>query len=119
MTDSTNFRQRLDAALRTLDVKQVQSFLITQNQWSEDVPEDAEFAMWIMVAGRPTLRDLHERARDWLMTHGHQEEAEALLGRGGKSGGKSPQQRTQGKAGQRPSTGQKDKLRPKRSDGMR
>ena len=35
MTDYANFRQRLDAVLRTLDVKQVSKFLIAENQWDE------------------------------------------------------------------------------------
>lgn len=33
MTDYANFRQRLDAVLRTLDVKQVRDFLIAEGQW--------------------------------------------------------------------------------------
>jgi hypothetical protein len=46
MTDYANFRQRLDAVLRTLDVKQVSKFLIAENQWDEGAPPDPEFAMW-------------------------------------------------------------------------
>lgn len=81
MTEPVPFRQRLDAVLRTLDIQQVQNFLIAENQWSPDTPENPEFAMWLMVAGSPTLKDLHARAREWLVTHGHQEEANAILGR--------------------------------------
>jgi hypothetical protein len=81
MTEPVSFRQRLDAVLRTLDVKQVQNFLIAENQWSADTPENPELAMWLMVAGSPTLKDLHARAREWLVAHGHQEEANAILGR--------------------------------------
>ncbi len=92
MTEHVSFRQRLDAVLRTLDVKQVQDFLIAEKQWSVDTPENPEFAMWLMVAGSPTLKDLHGRAREWLVAHGHQEEADAILGRGQK---------------QRPSSGKK------------
>ena len=47
MTDYASFRQRLDAVLRTLDVKQVQDFLIAQGQWKPGEPADAEFAMWM------------------------------------------------------------------------
>jgi len=93
MVDHISFRQRLDAALRTLDVKQVQNFLIAEDQWSTDTPENPEFAMWLMIAGSSTLKDLHGRAREWLVAHGHQEEADAILGKGQKqhaSSGKKP-----------------------------
>jgi len=33
MTEYASFRQRLDSVLRTLDVKQVQGFLIAEHQW--------------------------------------------------------------------------------------
>ncbi len=91
MAEYANFRQRLDAVLRTRDVEQVRTFLITEDQWSDDVPADPEFAMWMMVAGSPTLKDLHGAARLWLVEHGHAEEADALLSRsqGGPRSGKS------------------------------
>ncbi len=79
MTEYVNFRQRLDAVLRTLDIKQVSDFLIAEKQWSPGSPADPEFAMWIMVAGSPTLRDLHERAYEWLISHGHEEDAKRFL----------------------------------------
>jgi hypothetical protein len=79
MTDYANFRQRLDAVLRTLDVKQVRAFLIAEGQWSPGQPVDAEFAMWMMIAGSATLRDLHGRAREWLISHGHEADANAVL----------------------------------------
>jgi len=101
MADYSNFRQRLDTVLRTLDVKQVSEFLIAENQWSEGTPADPEYAMWMMIAGTPTLSDLHERARQWLVSHGHEVEANAVLGRG-------KQQAKTGKQGQRPAAkGQK------------
>src|SRR6266567_6499523 len=81
MTNYANFRQRLDTVLRTLDVKQVRAFLIAEGQWSPGQPIDAEFAMWMMIAGSATLQDLHGRAREWLVSHGHEAEAEAVLGR--------------------------------------
>ena len=49
MTDYTNFRQRLDAVLRTLDVKQVQDFLVAEGQWQPGAPADPEFAMWMVA----------------------------------------------------------------------
>lgn len=113
MPDSGNFRQKLDAVLRTCDVKQVRTFLIALDQWSEEVPADPERAMWMMVAGTPTLRDLHERARTWLEGHGYGEDALAILGKsnkqksgagGGKPGeqhGQKRQRRPDGQRGQR------------------
>jgi alkanesulfonate monooxygenase SsuD/methylene tetrahydromethanopterin reductase-like flavin-dependent oxidoreductase (luciferase family) len=94
MTNYANFRQRLDAVLRTLDVKQVSDFLIAEKQWQPGQPADPEFAMWMMVAGSPTLQDLHQRAREWLVTHGHEEDAKTFLTRdkqqGAKQGGRNP-----------------------------
>ncbi len=92
MADYANFRQRLDAVLRTRDVEQVSTFLIAEKQWSPGQPADPNFAMWMMIAGSPTLRDLHEQARTWLMTHGHEEDANAFLTRD-----KQPQGSKQGK----------------------
>jgi hypothetical protein len=88
MADYTNFRQRLDAVLRTLDVKQVQEFLIAEKQWQPGQPADPEFAMWMMIAGSPTLPDLHEQARQWLVSRGHADEADAVLKRGKSTGHK-------------------------------
>ena len=87
MADYANFRQRLDTVLRTLDVKQVPDFLIAEHQWQAGQPADPEFAMWMMIAGTPTLHDLHEQARAWLMTHGHEEDANAFLTRDKQSQG--------------------------------
>jgi len=93
MTGYSNFRQRLDAVLRTLDMRQVREFLIAEKQWQPGQPADPEFAMWMMIAGSPTLRDLHDRARQWLVSHGHEEEANAVLRKGkGSSQGKKKSQ---------------------------
>jgi|SRR5579884_468352 len=91
MTEYTNFRQQLDAILRTRDVKQVQDFLIDVGQWQPGMPADPEYAMWMMIAGSQNLRDLHEQARQWLVAHGHEAEANMVLGkgRGGKPGAKN------------------------------
>jgi hypothetical protein len=95
MPDYTSFRQRLDEVLRTLDVKQVSDFLIAEKQWQPGQPTDPTYAMWMMIAGSPTLRDLHGQARQWLVAHGHEEEANAVLnrgkGKGGSQGKKKPQ----------------------------
>lgn len=89
MTDYANFRQRLDAVLRTLDVKQVSDFLIAEKQWQVgQQPADLEYAMWMMIAGSKTLRDLHEQARKWLVSHGHGDDAEAVLRKGKGAGDK-------------------------------
>ena len=95
MTDYTSFRQQLDTVLRTRNLKQVQDFLIAQKQWQAGQPADPEFAMWMMIAGSQTLRDLHEEARKWLVSHGHETDAEAVLrrsrGAGSRQGKKSGQ----------------------------
>ena len=105
MTDFVGFRQQLDAVLRTRDVQQVRKFLIAKEQWSEELPADPEFAMWMMIAGSRTLRDLHEQARKWLVSHGHGADAEAVLRRGkgaddkqGKKGRSGDSQRKQRKS---------------------
>ena len=88
MTQYANFRQRLDAVLRTLDVQQVQKFLIDEKQWNAAaLPADPEFSMYMMIAGSATLRDLHERARVWLVGHGHADDAQAVLGKKPEAGG--------------------------------
>ncbi|HZR39929.1 MAG TPA: hypothetical protein VFB12_07430 [Ktedonobacteraceae bacterium] len=92
-----NFRQQLDTVLRTRDVKQVRNFLIAENQWSEDVPADPEFAMWMMIAANPTFRDLHEQAHQWLESHGHAEDVALLRKRGKQQPGPvSGRQRSKG-----------------------
>jgi hypothetical protein len=109
MSDFSSFRQRLDAVLRTLDVNSVRQFLIAEGQWEQDAPADPEFAMWLMVAGSPTLRDLHQRARTWLVEHGHEEAAQAVLGKGkapSRPGGK------QGPRGQAKKTGRPSPTHP-------
>ena len=88
MVDTTNFRQRLDTVLRTRDVKQVSEFLIAEKQWQPGTPADPAFAMWMMIAGSPSLRELHEQARLWLIEHGHQDEANMVLRREKTGGGK-------------------------------
>ena len=93
MDDYTSFRQQLDTVLRTRNLKQVQDFLIAQKQWQVGQPADPEFAMWMMIAGSQTLQDLHEEARKWLVSHGHEADADAVLRRdrgvGSKQGKKS------------------------------
>ncbi len=37
---------------------------------------------WMMIAESQTLRDLHEEARKWLFSHGHEADTEALLRKG-------------------------------------
>ena len=49
MADYASFRERLDAVMRPLDLKQIQDFLITEGQWSPGQPADPEFAMWMMA----------------------------------------------------------------------
>jgi hypothetical protein len=89
MSDYASFRQRLDDVLRTLDIKQVSAFLIAEKQWQAGQPADPEFAMWMMIAGSRTLRELHKQARQWLVAHGHEEEANAVLHREKSAGSSS------------------------------
>jgi hypothetical protein len=109
MTEYANFRQRLDAVLRTLDVKQVSELLIAEKQWQAGQPADVEFAMWMMIAGSPTLRDLHGQARQWLVGHGHEDEANAVLrrekGSAGKQASKSQPQQVKKQGGKNQGTG--------------
>lgn len=106
MTTPLNFRQRLDTVLRTLDVRQVSDFLIAEGQWDVGTPVDPERAMWMMIAGSPTLRDLHARARTWLVAHGHEEDAQAVLGKAGKQAGSSAKGGQPGRPrGQQPQRG--------------
>lgn len=49
MTEYANCRQRLEAVLRTLDIKQVSDFLIAEKQWSPGTPADPEFAIWMVA----------------------------------------------------------------------
>ncbi len=91
MTEYKSFRQSLDAVLRTRTVQEVSNFLIAENQWEPGVPEDPETAMWMMIAGSTNLRDLHQEARQWLISHGHAEEATAILdGRKAEEGNGQP-----------------------------
>ena len=96
-----NFRQRLDNVLRTLDIQKVSAFLIAEKQWSLGTPADPEFAMWMMIAGSPSLRDLHERAYEWLISHGHEADANVYLARDKKQGTKSTG-KSNSNGGQRP-----------------
>lgn len=107
MAEYVGFRQRLDAVLRTRDVQRVSAFLIAEEQWEPGVPADPQFAMWMMIAGAPTLKDLHAEARTWLTAHGHAEEAEAILSRAQSGpGGNKPSGRSRGESSVGKQTGQ-------------
>ncbi len=95
MPDYTSFRQHLDEVLRTLDVKRVSEFLIAEKQWQPGQPADPAYAMWMMIAGSQTLRDLHGQARQWLVAHGHEEEANAVLNRGKGKGSNQGKKKSQ------------------------
>lgn len=99
MTNYHNFRERLDVVLRTLDVHQVREFLVAEGQWDEDGPADASFAMYMMIAGSRALKDLHPQAREWLMSHGHTSEAQAVFGSGPSSPRKGSQDPRNARAG--------------------
>ncbi|HTK10620.1 MAG TPA: hypothetical protein VL485_25835 [Ktedonobacteraceae bacterium] len=112
MTEYATFRQRLDAVLRTLDVQKVQEFLQAEKQWGAEAPADPEFAMYMMIAGSSTLSDLHAQAQRWLTTHGHEEEARAVLGKQKRAGGAPKKQPSRAPQGQRARTSGYEQHRP-------
>ena len=95
------FRKQLDTVLRTKNPEAVRQFLIAQSQWSEEDQPDMERAMWMMIAGSPSLRELHSEAQAWLVNHGYQSEADVIRGQE-KSG--LQQRGTPSKGQSRPST---------------
>lgn len=111
MSDSTSgypeFRRRLDDVLRQRDPAALRAFLIAEGQWTPETTTDPEAAMWMMIATSPSLANLRDEARQWLMAHGHTAEAQAIFGanrsaaksphRGGRSHARPPG-RGQGKA---------------------
>lgn len=80
--DGTSFRQRLDAVLRRRNPAELRAFLVSEGQWEPEARTDEEAAMWMMIAASPVQADLHAEAERWLMAHGHEHEAQAILGRG-------------------------------------
>ncbi len=74
------FRQRLDAILRQRNPSALRAFLVREGQWEPEARTDEEAAMWMMIAASPVLADLHAEAERWLMAHGHEHEARAILG---------------------------------------
>jgi hypothetical protein len=78
--DTRQFRQRLDDALRTRDPETVRAFLVAAGQWDDDAAGDVEAYMWMMIAGSPALKDLHDSAQQWLRSHGHAAEADLIGG---------------------------------------
>lgn len=75
-----DFRRRLDSVLRQRDPAALRVFLIAEGQWGEETTTDPEAAMWMMIATSPALASDHADARQWLMTHGHEAEAQAIFG---------------------------------------
>lgn len=86
------FRQRLDAVLRQRDPEALRAFLVAEGQWQPDAQTDTEAAMWMMIAASAALKDMRGEAERWLLTHGHEAEASAILGerRSGASGQGKP-----------------------------
>ena len=117
-----DFRRRLDSVLRQRDPAALRVFLIAEGQWGEETTTDPEAAMWMMIATSPALASDHADARQWLMTHGHEAEAQAIFG-ARRSGGKPPasgnQPRHRGGGGKpkpqggAPTSGKRDGKRPR------
>lgn len=103
-----DFRRRLDSVLRQRDPAALRVFLIAEGQWGEETTTDPEAAMWMMIATSPALASDHADARQWLLTHAHEAEAQAIFG-ARRSGGKPPsrgnQPRHRGAGGGRGSGG--------------
>lgn len=87
--DYKKFRSQLDAVLRQRDPARLRQFLIEQGQWTEEQQTDTEAALWMMIATSPALADMHAEAERWLLSHGHEAEAQAIFARRGK-GSPSP-----------------------------
>jgi len=100
--DYKQFRSQLDAVLRQRDPALLRQFLVEQGEWSADQQTDTEAALWMMIATSPALADMHGEAERWLLSHGHEVEAQAIFARRGSGGGtKSPRPRQPG-GGSRP-----------------
>lgn len=115
------FRRRLDNVLRQRDPAALRAFLIAEGQWSAETTTDPEAAMWMMIASSPALASDHAEARQWLMTHGHEAEAQAIFGASRSQGkpqprGAQPRHRGGGKPnprGANPKPGRQDGNRPR------
>ena len=84
MSDSASgypdFRRRLDDVLRQRDPAALRAFLIAEGQWTPETATDPEAAMWMMIATSPAFANQRDDARQWLMAHGHETEAQAIFG---------------------------------------
>jgi hypothetical protein len=105
--DAREFRRRLDEVLRRRDPVALRDFLIAAGQWQEGaIPADLDRALWMMIAASAALSDLHGEAERWLLAHGFEQEARAILGRSGakRRGGPPPAARDGGRQqpGRRP-----------------
>lgn len=111
MTDSPtsypDFRRRLDDVLRQRDPAVLRAFLIAEGQWTASTATDPEAAMWMMIATSPALANLRDDARQWLLTHGHEAEAQAIFG------AKHPSGKPAGRGGQPHGRGSVGKPNPK------
>jgi hypothetical protein len=99
------FRRRLDNMLRRRDPAALRAFLIAEGQWSAETTTDPEAAMWMMIATSPVLASDHAEAHQWLMTHGHEAEAQAIFGASrsqGKPQARGAQPRHRGGGGGKP-----------------
>src|SRR5260221_8814476 len=90
-TDARQLRRRLDEVLRQRSPQAMRDFLLAAGQWQEgNIPADLDRTMWMMIAASPALADLRGEAERWLVAHGFEQEARAILGRGGAGGTGGP-----------------------------
>lgn len=55
--------------------------------------------MWMMIAASRALVGMHGEAERWLMSHGHEVEAQAILGRPSRAGAGAQRSGSSGKGG--------------------
>ncbi len=106
--DTREFRRHLDETLRRRDPQALRDYLIASGQWQEgNIPADLERAMWLMIAASPALSDTHAEAERWLVGHGYEQEARAVLGRvaAGRAGGPQVRQGSSPRRGGGPPSG--------------
>ncbi len=116
-TSYAAFRHRLDDVLREKDPGALRTFLVAEGQWEEDAVIDSESAMWMMIAASKALAPMHMEARHWLLTHGHEAEAQAIFG--ARAGGSRSDRPSTGAGPARPQGGARRPRRPKADTAAR
>ena len=118
MSDSTSgypdFRRRLDDVLRQRDPSALRAFLIAEGQWTPETATDPEAAMWMMIATSPAFANQRDAARQWLMAHSHETEAQAIFGAKRSSGKPSAHKGQSHSKNRNPNNGDRKNRDPRR-----